>query len=192
MHVPTFWCDGESSFCIVEFGVNLGNSTRPERPHGPMHRGAVNHHVCLPFCCGRKILYLMSGADKFKEQGVAYFARSVRAALAPRKWQQPCRKRTTQHDPPHPVSTHSPVTTPSPWQFCWGKRSIFTRSKTAAITEPDCAQVHLQCLRCKILFLPMTESLKRTTFIIFQAPSPAGVAEHLHWLKQRFLIASQS
>jgi hypothetical protein len=22
MHLPTFWCDGESSFCIVEFGEN--------------------------------------------------------------------------------------------------------------------------------------------------------------------------
>jgi 3'-5' exoribonuclease 1 len=24
MHLPTFWCDGESSFCIVKFGENWG------------------------------------------------------------------------------------------------------------------------------------------------------------------------
>lgn len=73
---------------------------------------------CLPaFCCGRKILYLRSGADKFKEQGVAYFARShtcacegcvgtaqVAAAL-------PKTNHTTRPSPPgqHSLTSHHSI-----------------------------------------------------------------------------------
>jgi hypothetical protein len=41
MHLPTFWCDGESFFCIVKFGGELGELNRGiirQRSNKPLDR----------------------------------------------------------------------------------------------------------------------------------------------------------
>jgi hypothetical protein len=35
MHLPAFLCDGESYFCIVKFGENLGSKQAPDPKYFP-------------------------------------------------------------------------------------------------------------------------------------------------------------
>jgi hypothetical protein len=67
MHLPTFWCDGESSFCIVKFGRELSgpNSKATEyctirwkgRGNGFNSRGAVLSGHAMPMRDGAATLF---------------------------------------------------------------------------------------------------------------------------------------
>jgi hypothetical protein len=73
MHLPTFWCDGESSFCIVKFGGRIGelNMAWDQFRSGGRVAG-LQKQLRLP---GE---YSPRPAIKFRTRGPAVQRRSVR------------------------------------------------------------------------------------------------------------------
>ena len=130
-----------------------------ERPQGPTRRGAVNHPVRPP----RFMNYPTTRGGGGRSSAARPFLpprtyAHVRPALAPRKWRQPCRKRTTQPFPRRRHSHHSPR--PRRLWFADKRRSISILGRTGFGGKEALARLHLHPSKaCKILSIDEDELL---------------------------------
>ena len=138
-----------------------------ERPQGPTRRGAVNHPVRPP----RFMNYPTTRGGGRSSAARPFLPprthAHVRPALAPRKWRQPCRKRTTQPS--------SPVTLTI--RHAHGGFALLTKDEAFLYSaEPGSAGKKLW-QGCICIHPRPARSFPLMKMSCFQQQHPAGVAE---------------